>query len=891
MLHPHMQWRFLLPIHPAILPFCKYLWRLYRNAVICRTLNFKYFTMRKRWLLLLSVVFTGISAFGQSLQSPEAFLGYSLGSKYTQHYKIVNYVKQVAAAAPSMVKTAKYGETNEGRELMLAFVASPENLSRLEAIRINNLRLSGILKDAPGDVNYPAIVWLSYNVHGNEPSSSEAAMKTLYELVNPANNQTKQWLRNTVVVIDPCMNPDGRDRYVNWITSILGSKPNALPNSREHSEPWPGGRSNHYNFDLNRDWAWQTQVESRQRAVVYNDWLPQVHVDYHEQGYNEPYYFAPAAEPFHEVITNWQREFQTQIGRNNARYFDANGWLYFTKERFDLFYPSYGDTYPTYNGSIGMTYEQGGHSRGGLAVITEDGDTLTLLDRLTHHYTTGISTIEISSRNAKRLVEEFKKYFDNARNNPSGDYKSYVVKTTPGAKKQALLTLLDNNGIEYGNPATGNLNGLNYFTGKNEAFTTAPTDIVINANQPKSNMVRVLFERMSKLSDSATYDITAWSLPFAYGFNAYGVKEYIKSTEVYDTKTMIPSADAISDNIYAYLVKWNGLDGARFLSEVLQKGVRVRYAEQPFTVNKTTYEKGTLIITRAANMKLGSNLKKIVFDARAYLTPGQFEMLETGFVDKGFDLGSDRVRMIQTPRVALLTGSGVSSLGAGEWWNFFDNQLQYPITLINADELNMAALKNIDVLVMPDGYYRMLNDKNTNEQLKNWVSSGGRLIALEGALSQLSRNEWGFKLKTAEDKKEDDKGDKKEDYSALKKYENRERDYLVNNIPGSIYKVELDNSHPLAFGYPDFYYTIKQDDNIYEFFKEGGWNVGVIKKESLISGFVGTKPKEKLKDGLLFGVAEMGRGQVVLLTDNPLFRSFWENGKLLICNAVFMVGQ
>jgi hypothetical protein len=207
---------------------------------------------------------------------------------------------------------------------------------------MNNLRLANLARDRAAAIeeNAPAIVWLSYNVHGNETSSSEAAMLTLYELVNPAVAKTKEWLKNTVVIIDPCLNPDGRDRYINWFNSVVGKNYNPQRIAREHREPWPGGRSNHYNFDLNRDWAWQTQVESQQRIKIYNQWMPQVHVDFHEQGINEPYYFAPAAEPFHEVITPWQREFQTTIGKNHAKYFDANGWLYFTKERFDLFQPT-----------------------------------------------------------------------------------------------------------------------------------------------------------------------------------------------------------------------------------------------------------------------------------------------------------------------------------------------------------------------------------------------------------------------------------------------------------------------------------------------------------------------------------------------------------------------
>ncbi len=356
-----------------------------------------------KYILAFLSCICAFSANAQALQTPEQFLGYKVGTHFTPHYKIVNYVRAVAQAKPDMVRIEKYGETNEGRELLLIYITTPENLKNLESIRQTNLAFSGLSnnKTAGSTTASPAIVWLSYNVHGNEASSSEASMLTLYSLVDPANTSTKEWLRNTVVIIDPCMNPDGRDRYVNWINSVMGKNYNPDPQSREHNEPWPGGRTNHYNFDLNRDWAWQTQKETRLRMAKYNEWLPQVHVDFHEQGYNQPYYFAPAAEPFHEVITPWQREFQNTIGRNNARYFDQNGWLFFTKERFDLLYPSYGDTYPLYNGAIGMTFEQGG-IRAGLGVTTGAGDVLTLVDRVNHHYTTGLSTIEMASQHAGR---------------------------------------------------------------------------------------------------------------------------------------------------------------------------------------------------------------------------------------------------------------------------------------------------------------------------------------------------------------------------------------------------------------------------------------------------------------------------------------------------------
>jgi hypothetical protein len=613
------------------------------------------------------------SCYAQTLQSPSQFLGYELGTKFTPHYKITDYFKRVANARPDMVKVEKYGETNEGRELMLAYISTPDNIKNLEFIRLNNLRLAGLTKDkaAPIANNAPAIVWLSYNVHGNEPSSSEAAMKTLYALADPNNIQTKEWLKNTIVIIDPCLNPDGRDRYVSWYNNMAGKYPNPDPQSREHNEPWPGGRSNHYNFDLNRDWAWQTQIESKLRVQKYNQWMPEVHIDFHEQSYNNPYYFAPAAEPYHEVITQWQRDFQVLVGKNNARYFDQNGWLYFTKESFDLFYPSYGDTYPLYNGAIGMTYEQGGHSRGGLTVVKDDGDTLTLLDRVTHHYTTGLSTIEIASGNAQKLIDEFKRYFDNNRNAKDALYKTYVVTSNDVNKINRIKNLLLQNRIEY-NGITGSVKGYRYFTGKEEEARLDSFSIAVSMYQPKSSLVKVLFEPNSKLSDSATYDITAWSIPFAYGVEGYALKEQTSKNQyainAINTENPINNTSFLQAS-YGYLIPYTSLNSAQVLANLLKSHIKVRYANKPFTYKNKKYERGTLIVLKTGN---NNNWNQVVNEAANKFNVHP-EVVESGFVDAGADFGSPDVKFIEAPKVALFTGEQVSSTDAGEVWNFFDN--------------------------------------------------------------------------------------------------------------------------------------------------------------------------------------------------------------------------
>ncbi|MDB5017261.1 MAG: zinc carboxypeptidase [Mucilaginibacter sp.] len=849
--------------------------------------------MSKRISLFVLLLSFLSAAFSQDIKSPEKYLGYKLGGQFTPHYKIVEYFKYIAQVSKN-VKLQQYGTTNEGRPLLAMFIASDENIGRLEEIRQNNLRLAGLesvsglsnsatVKPATAaasvTIGTPVICWLSYNVHGNEPASSEAAMETLFDLVDPANSRTHAWLKNTVVVIDPCLNPDGRERYVNFYNSVKGIIPDASPSSREHSEPWPGGRINHYYFDLNRDWAWQTQKETQQRLALFSQWLPEIHVDFHEQGYNAPYYFAPAAEPFHKDITAWQKEFQTIIGKNNAKYFDQNGWLYFTKQEFDLLYPSYGDTYPIYNGSIGMTFEQGGIGAG-LAVLTRTADTLTLADRIAHHHSTGLSTVETASVYAHKLVEEFKKFYDNSRTNPPGDYKTYVIKNDNYDKITDLTKLLDRNGIQYGFGLKNSIYGYNYLTGKTEKYDISPNDLVINAYQPKSVLLNVLLEPKTFVADSNTYDITAWSLPYVYGLNAYGVKESYKPSEakISPEKPQV----IINTHAYAYVSSWRSVNDVKFLAALLKSGVKVRYSGKPFEAGGKKFTAGSLLITRAGNDQV--DFDRVVAQTATALNE-DITPLTSGFVERGADLGSDVVRYIRQPRVMLVTGDGVSAEAMGEVWYFFEQQINYPVTLVNFKDLNRARLGDFDVVIFPDGNYEDL----PSEKLQNWVHDGGKLIAMGNAVSQLADKK-GFSIKRKEDKKED-KTDAKEKEPFIKLYDEREKEALRSSVPGAIYKLNLDNSHPLGFGLPRWYYSIKLSDDIYDFLGDDGWNVGTVKKDGYVAGFVGQKSKDKIKDGLLLGVQSIGRGSVIYMVDDPIFRSFWENGKLLFSNAVFMVGQ
>ena len=804
------------------------------------------------------------------LKSPTEFLGYEIGTQFSRHADVVSYFEHVAANSKN-VKYTDYGKTNESRRLTYAIVSSEENLNNLEKIRTDNLKNIGLLEGSASPDK--TIVWLSYNVHGNEASSSEAAMNTVYKLLT----EHPDYLKNVVVIVDPNVNPDGRDRYVNWYNQVKATPFNISQDATEHHEPWPGGRPNHYLFDLNRDWMWASQVETQQRLKVYNQWMPQIHVDFHEQYINNPYYFAPGAEPYHEMLTPWQREFQNTIGKNNAKHFDENGWLFFTRESFDLLYPSYGDTYPLFMGAIGMTYEQAGHGRAGLGVINDYDILLTLVDRVAHHTMAGISTVEVASQNAGSLNSNFKEFF---RNNDL-KYKSFVLKGNAD-NIQTLTEMLDRHEIKYGFSGKGTSKGYEYSSHKKGSMETEGA-LVVSTNQPKGKMVEVLFEPQTTLTTPLTYDITAWSLPYAFGLEAVGSSTLVSANNPAPNKSV---SNVSTPSAAGYIAKWNSLKDAEFLSELLKNNIKVRFSENELNFGGNNFGRGSLIITRSDNKTNPDFDKKLTeiantLNRKLYASP-------TSFADKATDFGSQYVHLIKNKKVAVLQGEGTYSLSYGTLWHFFETQLKYPITSINTKNINTIKWSDYDVLIMPDGNYGSIVTEPVFETLSAWIEKGGKLIAMGNAVSIFEGKE-GYDLVKNESEEDKMKDDKKDSISEgnLIPYAQREMESTKDMITGSIYKVTLDNTHPLAFGYGETYYSLKLGNDSYKFL-EDGYNVGYIKGEpESVAGFSGETAKTSLKNSIVFAQAEKGSGSVVYLVDDVIFRSFWQNGKLFLANAVF----
>jgi len=490
---------------------------------------------------------------------------------------------------------------------------------------------------------------------------------------------------------------------------------------------------------------------------------------------------------------------------------------------------------------------------------------------LIHHTTSGISTVEMASKNTAKINSEFKKYF----HNNDFKYKSYVLKGNK-SKTTALIALLDKHDIKYGVANGKNVSGYNYDTRTKGSMKTSSSDLVISTNQPKARLVKALFEPMAKLSDSITYDITAWSLPYAYGFKAIASEKLVASSNTHHKAL----ASTPNKNAYAYTFQWNHISDSKLLGDLLQQNFRVRFTRKAITNSGQQLNPGSLLITRGDNKHIKNFDDVVVTIANKHAKPTR--TINSGFSDKGPDMGSSNVREIKNQKIAVLSGAYTSSLSYGEVQYFFEQEINYPYTAINTDDFSANTLDNYHTLVIPNGYYGSLFSKRTLDGLKSWIRKGGKVIAIGGA-NRIFAGKKGFGLKSKSSSKDKDKSDKE---VALVNYEDLERDRIKGSITGAIFKTKIDNSHPLGFGYGDTYFTLKQGASSYKYL-ENGYNVVRLDNNAAYSGFTGSKATNNLTKSLIFGEENIGRGSVIYMIDNPLFRAFWDNGKLFFANALF----
>lgn len=831
---------------------------------------------------------TNIS-FDSNIPSPKKYLGYELGKEYTFHHQITGYFRELAKSSDKMTYQ-QYATSYEGRDLTYAVITSASNHARLDEIMAANLEIANNPEKAKV-ANQPVVVWLSYNVHGNEPSSSESAMQTAYRLVAATDAETKNWLENAVIIIDPIINVDGRDRYIYWYKSSQANILNTDVADLEHDEIWPGGRTNHYWFDLNRDWVWLVHPASRGRINVYQQWMPQVHNDFHEQGYNNNYFTMPGTTPFNLELPTEYQKWADVFGRGAIAEFDKAKVNYATREAFDFFYPGYGSSYPSIMGGIGMLAEQGGHSRGGRAVTTNDDYVLTLRQRIFDHYKNGISIVATSVKNRTELLT----YFKNARSQSTqkGNTKAYILPDNPNDYTYQVVNLMNKHGVSV-ERATSDFTvkrAHSYWDGKASSKSYKKGDFIINTDQPAHLLINTLFRRQMEIGDSVMYDMATWSIPLAYNLDAtWSTDKVSASTEIVTADIPQPNEVVNPNADYAFVIDWKQKNAPKALSMLWDMGYKVRSAGKRFTKDGTEYSEGSLIVLTGRNMdklnQMRVDFKKVADEAQVKIVG-----FNTGRMDAGIDFGSRDSRPISKPKVALMIDSGFSSYTAGQMWFLFDQWTELGISRIRSGSFNRMDLNSYDVIILPGGFgLNGVFNESARNNLKDWVRNGGVIIGAESAGAWLGKEQAGFSSAEIFKPKEDEKSDsiKPDAYTT---YANRGDSTGLKRIPGSAFKAIIDNTHPLAFGMPDKLYSlkfstngIKPDASIH--------TVGYYVKdgESVLASGYASQENQKNAEGMAFAaVQNMGRGKVVHLLDNTQYRMFWVGPSRLLQNAVMQL--
>jgi hypothetical protein len=824
--------------------------------------------------------------------SPDEYLGYPLGSRFTHHDRIVGYLEALAAAT-DRVRLEPYGETYEGRPLVLAVIGAPEHLERLDALRERHLELaSGTLIGSGLDRaldDQPVVLWLGYGVHGNESSSSEAALATAYLLAARLDAEAAGWRRDAVVLLDPLSNPDGRERYVSGYEQRQGAVPDPDPRAAEHWEPWPGGRQNHYLFDLNRDWAWLTQRETRDRIAVYRRWEPQVHVDLHEMDRRSSYFFPPSADPIHPLIPSSVLRWLGVFGRGNAAAFDERGYLFYKEENFDLFYPGYGDSYPALRGAVGMTYEMAGGGRAGLAVRLPGGDVLTLADRAERHVTASLATVATAAAHRRALLSDFA-----AARSESARTDGAYLWPADQPEAVALAELLRDHGVTVetlGASTTLTARRIGPAEGRGERSFPRGA-FVVRRGQPLGGLAESLLEleaeiperfirrQRERLDDGLRaqfYDITGWSLPLAYGLDVWETRAVPVGfgSGLRPWREGGPAVGVDGSGDLGVVLPPQGLAGYRAAVRLLADGHRVSRALEPFEQAGERFPAGTLFVPRGRGEGADGFFDEVA--AVAGDTGVRLRRVATSYSDEGISLGSEQMQTVLPPRVALVGGEGVSPTGFGALWHLFDRQVGLPVSRLEADRLGRSRLSDVDVLILPDGRYEL--DEQTAGHLTRWVEAGGTLIAVEGAVQALAEAE----LTTVKERGPGMPGEETGDEEIEEETPTAEVPYT----PGAVVRTDGRLRHPLLAGYDDTPAVLVTGSTFLDPTGQASQDVLWVTDQTapVISGFAWPEAEEPLMGSLLVAEEERGDGRVIVFAQDPVFRGFWRGTAPLLLNA------
>ena len=847
------------------------------------------------------------NSFDPAIPTFKSVVGYDFGEQLTRHSAMERYLNAIAAATPK-VKLQQIGSTYEGRALYYVIVSSAENMARLEDIRQANLQLADPRTLPPSKAeaiiaNNPLIVCLSYSVHGNEHSGVEAALALTYYLAAATDAETQTLLKNLVVIIDPMQNPDGRERFINYFYTNMGRNPNPDLNAAEHSEAWPSGRSNHYLFDMNRDWIVMTQPETQARISAYRQYQPHIMIDLHEMGENETYFFPPPTIPQNPNLPKSVAQWWNTLGHAVADEFDKNKIDYYTQERFDFWYPGYGDSWPTYNGALSGTFEQG--SVRGLTVRRRDGVVVHYQDAIWHHF---LSSLAVCRMGAAHRADKLRDFYDfrasAVQEGKTGPVKQYILhRAFDPLQTDRIVRLLLQHGIEVRQAQSDFRTTVqDYMDDRSETKNFQKGDYIIAMDQPLKRLIQVVFERESQFDPSflkeeerrrkekeptELYDITAWSLPLAEGIEAYWSAE-VPPAETSLVTQVSSAPPEIVPSTYAYLLEYRSNDAITAAWQLLERGVRIYFTTKPFTLNQKRYSAGSFIIRIKNNPE---NLAAILTEV-SKATGVEFTAASTGWTEEGPDLGSSDVEFLETPKVALITNlpTDPNSFGAIDY--LFDRRYNLSFTAIKTIDLPYVKLNDYNVLIFPDaGYeldYKTVTGAQGTAQLKSWVENGGTIIAIAGAanfliadgtltnvkkISRFLENSAQAAPETAPDKK-DAEPDKKTE--------------SADTIPGSIARVRLYKDSFLSFGYTrEEIPVFVNSSNVFEPPADMKTAVSYADADRLkVGGLFWDIAKKRLAGKAYATEESVGSGHVILFAEDPSFRAAWGGLDKLLLNGV-----
>ncbi len=805
-------------------------------------------------------------SYDENIPTPKEIVGHEVGEWHITHDKLMFYMQTLAKASNRMTIENR-GATFEGRPILLLTVTSPKNHRNIEQIREDHFSITENGTMVVDDM--PIVVYQGFSIHGNEPSGANAGLAYAYYLAAAQGPEIEALLDKMVILIDPSFNPDGLQRFAYWANTNKAQNLVADNNDREYHEVWPGGRTNHYWFDMNRDWLPVQLPESRARIESFHKWMPNILTDHHEMGTNSSFFFQPG-EPtrVHPLTPKMNQELTAEIGTYHAKALDKIGSLYYSEENYDDYYYGKGSTFPDVNGSIGILFEQGS-SRG--HVQESENGLLTFPFTIRNQFTTALSTIEAANNMRAKILKYQQDFYRGVRNEAARSKTKAIVfgDSKDAAKAWHLAEILNRHKIKFHELANdANISGKAYKKG---------ASYVVPMNQKNHRLIKAMFEKRTTFTDSLFYDISAWTFPLAFNVDYSEIGNLSNAgPEIKDFKPLTGNVSSKSN--YAYLFEWNEYYTPKALNSIVDKGLRAKVAKSPFTLEGKKYDYGTIMVpVQNQNLdasELHSFLRQVAQESHIDITA-----VGTGLT-KGIDLGSNDFDPIKKQKIAILVGDGIRSYDAGEIWHLFDTRYNIQLTKLDASYFGRTDLSKYTDIIVPSSVSSFQTKDNANK-LKTWVKNGGTLIGYKNTVEWFDKSEF-MKLKF-----------KKDTLVAKNIPFDKKGDFLGAQVTGgAIFEAKIDRSHPINYGYKNNTLALFRNSNIYIEAEKDSYNNPIqYTSNPLLSGYISEENEELIKNSVPFRVNKMGKGRVIAFTDNTNFRAFWYGTNKLLMNAIFFGGM